>query len=59
MAEFMTRYRLVYGTAPGVMSGTAYLAARGLDVAIRPLDGVSPRAALEEAWRATASDLTW
>jgi hypothetical protein len=59
MAEFMTRYRLDYGAAPGVMAATAYLAARRLDVAIRPLDGVSPRAALEEAWRATASDLPW
>ncbi len=57
MAEFMTRYRLVYGSAPGVLAATAYLAARRLDVAIRPLDGVSPRAALEEAWQATASDL--
>jgi hypothetical protein len=59
MAEFMTRYRLVYGAAPGVLAATAYLAARRLDVAIRPLDGVSRRAALEEAWRATASDLPW
>jgi hypothetical protein len=59
MAEFMTRYRLVYGAAPGVLAATAYLAARRLDVAIRPVDGVSPRAALEEAWQATASDLTW
>lgn len=57
MDSFMARYRLAYGTAPGVMAATAYHAARRLDDAIRPLDGVSPRAALEEAWLSTESGL--
>jgi hypothetical protein len=42
-----------------VMAATGYHAARRLDVAIRPLDGVIPRAALEDAWRSTSSGLPW
>lgn len=57
--SFVARYRLAYGTAPGVMAATAYHAARRLDVAIRPLDGVIPQSALEDAWRSTESGLTW
>lgn len=57
--SFVSRYRLAYGTAPGVMAATGYHAARRLDVAIRPLDGVIPRAALEDAWRSTSSGLPW
>ena len=40
--SFVARYQLAYGTAPGVMAATGYHAARRLDVAIRPLDGVIP-----------------
>lgn len=57
--SFASRYRLAYGTAPGVMAATGYNAARRLDVGIRPLDGVIPRAALEDAWRSTESELPW
>ena len=57
--SFVARYRLAYGTAPGVMAATSYHAARRLDEAIRPLDGVIPRAALEDAWRSTESGLPW
>ena len=57
--SFVARYRLAYGTAPGLMAATGYHAARRLDVAIRPLDGVIPRAALEDAWRSTDSRLPW
>ena len=57
--SFVARYRLAYGTAPGLMAATGYHAARRLDVAIRPLDGVIPRAALEDAWRSTSSGLPW
>lgn len=56
---FVASYRLAYGTAPGVMAATAYHAARRLDVAIRPLDGVTPQEALVDAWRSTESDLPW
>ncbi|MGQ0563854.1 MAG: hypothetical protein ACT4OK_02115 [Gemmobacter sp.] len=59
MDSFVARYRLAYGTVPGVIAATAYVAARCLDIAIRPLDGVSPRAALEAAWRSTESGLPW
>ena len=57
--SFVARYRLAYGTAPGAMAATGYHAARRLDVAIRPLDGVIPRAALEDAWRSTEFGLPW
>lgn len=57
--SFVARYRLAYGTAPGLMAATGYHAARRLDVAIRPLDGVIPRAALEHAWRSSESGLPW
>ena len=57
--SFVTRYRRAYGTAPSVMAATGYHAARRLDVAIRPLDGVIPRAALEDAWRSTSSGQPW
>lgn len=56
---FVARYLLAYGTAPGVMAATAYHAARRLDLAVRPLDGVVPQAALEAAWRSTEAGLTW
>lgn len=57
--SFVMRYRLLYGAEPGVMATTAYLAARRLDAAIRPLDGVSPPGALREAWTATDAWLPW
>ncbi|MBA3909938.1 MAG: hypothetical protein C0524_08620 [Rhodobacter sp.] len=57
MDDFAARYRLAYGTAPGVMAATAYYAARRLDVAVRPLDGVSPQAALQAAWQSTEAGL--
>ena len=57
MDSFAARYRLAHGTAPSAMAATAYHAARRLDAAIRPLDGVNPQAVLEEAWRSTASGL--
>lgn len=57
--SFVARYQRAYGTAPGVLAATGYHAARRLDVAIRPLDGVIPRAALEDAWRSTESGLPW
>lgn len=57
--SFVERYRLAYGAVPGVIAATAYVAARRLDVAVRPLDGVSPQAALEDAWRSTESGLPW
>ncbi len=57
MDSFTARYRLAHGTAPSAVAATAYHAARRLDAAIRPLDGVSPQAALEEAWRSTESGL--
>lgn len=53
MDSFAARYRLAHGTAPSAMAATAYHAARRLEAAIRPLDGVNPQAALEEAWRST------
>jgi hypothetical protein len=56
---FVSRYRLAYGATPGAMAATAYHAARRLDVAIKPLDGVVPQEALLDAWRSTESGLPW
>jgi len=57
--SFVSRYRVAYGATPGLMAATAYHAARRLDVAIRPLDGVVPEEALLNAWRSTESGLSW
>ena len=57
--SFVSRYRVAYCATPGVMAATGYHAARRLDVAIRPLDGVVPQDALEDGWRSTASGLPW
>lgn len=57
--SFVARFRRAYGTAPGEVAVTAYNAARRLDAAIRTLDGVSPRAALENALRTTEAGLPW
>ena len=55
LGDFVARYQLAHGTAPGVMAASAYQAARRLDAAIRSQDGLDPRSSLEEAWRQTAS----
>lgn len=57
MDSFAERYRLAHGTAPSAMAATACHTARRLDAAVRPLDGVSPQAALKEAWRSTELSL--
>jgi hypothetical protein len=57
MQDFVTRYQQAYGTAPSAVAASAYHAARRLDLAIRPLDGVEPRAALQDALQATSPSL--
>lgn len=56
---FVVRYREAYGVAPSKSAAMAYHAARRLDAAIRPLDGVSPRPAFEAALDATQTGFRW
>jgi hypothetical protein len=56
---FVTRYLQVYGEPPGEAAALGYHAARRLDAAIRPLDGVTPRAELEASLGATQSGFQW
>jgi hypothetical protein len=57
--SFVARYRSAYGTAPTEAAAQGYNAARRLDSAIRPLDGISPRVALEAALADTANGIDW
>ena len=57
--SFAARYRSAYGSAPTEAAARGYNAARRLDAAIRPLDGISPRVALETALADTASGIDW
>lgn len=56
---FVTRYRQAYGETPSETAALGYHAARRLDAAIRPLDGVAPRAELEAALRASQLGFQW
>ena len=58
-SSFAVRYQSTYGTAPTEAAALGYNAARRLDIAIRPLDGVAPAAALEAALAETASGIDW
>lgn len=58
-ASFVARYLDAYGAAPTEAAALGYHAARRLDDAIRPLDGVTPRDALDAALQATEADFTW
>lgn len=56
---FAMRYLQAHGETPSKAAALGYQAARRLDAAIRPLDGVTPRADLEAALRATQSGFQW
>jgi hypothetical protein len=56
---FVMRYRQAYGEIPTETAALGYHAARRLDAAIRPLDGVAPRAELEAALRASQLGFRW
>ena len=57
--SFAARYRSAYAVAPTEAAALGYNAARRLDIAIRPLDGIAPRAALEAALADTESGTDW
>ncbi|OYX21835.1 MAG: hypothetical protein B7Z04_01770 [Rhodobacterales bacterium 32-66-9] len=56
---FVGRYLRAYGTAPGEAAALGYHAARRIDAAVRPLDGVAPRADLEAALGRTEAGFQW
>jgi hypothetical protein len=57
--SFAARYRDAYGVMPTVAAAQGYNAARRLDLAIRPLDGITPRAGLISALGETDSGVDW
>ncbi len=57
--SFAARYRSVYGTPPTETAAIGYNAARRLDLAIRPLDGTTPRAAFAAALDETERGINW
>ena len=57
--SFAARYRSTYGVAPTEAAALGYNAARRLDIAVRPLDGVAPRAALVASLAETESGTNW
>ena len=56
---FAARYRQNYGHAPSRAAAEGYNAARRLDLAIRPQDGLTPRAALKAALAASEAGIDW
>lgn len=58
-SSFAARYQSTYGNPPTEAAALGYNVARRLDIAIRPLDGVAPAAALEAALAETASGIDW
>ena len=57
--SFAMRYRRAYGFAPTEAAAEGYNAARRLDLAIRPLDGITPQSALAVALSDTQSGIAW
>lgn len=57
--SFAARYRRAYGSAPTEAAAQGYNAARRLDLAIRPLDGITPQPALATALSDTQRGIAW
>ncbi len=58
-SDFAARYLAVYGNPPTRDAAQGYNEARRLDLAIRPLDGLSPRSAFLVAIASTQGGLEW
>lgn len=57
--SFATRYRRAYGVPPGAAAAEGYNAARRLDLAIRPHDGLSAQDAISAALAASEAGIDW
>lgn len=57
--RFASRYVATHGKAPTETAAQGYNAARRLDAAIRPLDGLEPRAAVSSALAETEEGIEW
>ncbi len=57
--SFAVRYQTLYGASPTEAAAQGYNAARRLDLAIRPLDGLEPRAEIEAALARTERGIEW
>lgn len=58
-SDFAARYLATYGKPPTRDAAQGYNEARRLDLAIRPLDGLSPRAAFQAAIASTKGGVDW
>ncbi len=58
-SDFAARYLATYGRPPTRDAAQGYNEARRLDLAIRPLDGLSPRSKFEAAIASTQGGLEW
>jgi hypothetical protein len=58
-SDFAARFLAAYGNPPTRDAAQGYNEARRLDLAIRPLDGLSPRSAFEAAIASTQGGLEW
>lgn len=58
-SDFAVRYLATYGRPPTRDAAQGYNEARRLDMAIRPLDGLSPRPTFESAITSTQDGLEW
>lgn len=58
-SDFAARYLVAYGEPPTRDAARGYNEARRLDIAIRPLDGLSPISEFEAAIASTQGGLEW
>jgi hypothetical protein len=56
---FAARFSALHGHAPSEAAAQGYNAARRIDLAIRPLSGLAPRAAIEASLADTAAGINW
>ena len=56
---FAARYRSAYGAGPTEAAAEGYNAARRIDLAIRPRDGLEPRSGVEAALAESAGGIDW
>ncbi|UCH75974.1 MAG: hypothetical protein JSU82_09230 [Rhodospirillales bacterium] len=58
-STFRESFESAFGYAPGPHAAAGYNAARRIDAAVRPLDGVDDTAALRQSFAATRDGLSW
>jgi len=59
VAAFLSAYEKAYGTSPSPEAAEGYNAARRIDQAVRPLEGVDDLEALRRSFTETRHEMTW